>query len=111
MGPEFKKRINQIIKTGLIEIKDDFKIYWKENPIAKLAPGKDYLKPNFYLMIDEMIEENDQSKLNNYLGGCVKIKKKNRFGVRKCVKKKKLGGCVKRERKKKKMGGRVKKNN
>ena len=67
VGPEFKKRINQIIKTGLIEIKDDFKIYWKENPIAKLAPGKDYLKPNFYLMIDEMIEENDQSKLNNYL--------------------------------------------
>jgi len=65
--PEFKKRINQIIKTGLIEIKDDFKIYWKENPIAKLTPGKDYLKPNFYLMIDEMIEENDQSKLNNYL--------------------------------------------
>ena len=30
IGPELDKRINQIIKTQLIEIKDDFKIYWNK---------------------------------------------------------------------------------
>ena len=43
--PEILNRIEQIKKTGLIELKDDFKIYWKIFPIAKLIPGKDYLKP------------------------------------------------------------------
>ena len=29
VGPELQKRIQIIIDTGLIEIRDDFKIYWK----------------------------------------------------------------------------------
>ena len=29
VGPELEKRIQIIIETGLLEIKDDFKIYWK----------------------------------------------------------------------------------
>ena len=28
IGPELNKRIKQITNTGLLEIKDDFKIYW-----------------------------------------------------------------------------------
>ena len=40
----------------LIELKEDFKIYWEEFPIAKLLPGKDYLKPEFNLIVDDMIE-------------------------------------------------------
>ena len=41
--PEILNRIDQIINTGLIEIKKDFKIYWNKFPIAKLKKGKDYL--------------------------------------------------------------------
>ena len=41
VGPELEKRIQTIIDTGLLEIKDNFKIYWKEFPIATLSPGKD----------------------------------------------------------------------
>ena len=67
VAPEILNRIDQIIKTELIELKDDFKIYWGKFPIAKLAPGKDYLNPEFNLIIDEMVESIDKSKLNDYL--------------------------------------------
>ncbi len=67
MGPEFKKRIDQIISTGLIELKEDFRIFWNKYPIAKLIPGKDYLKPNFHLIIDDIIEIEEQNKLSKYL--------------------------------------------
>ena len=48
IGPELNKRIKQIIDTGLLEIKNDFKIYWRKFPIAKLLPGKDYLDPELF---------------------------------------------------------------
>jgi len=67
VGPEIIKRINQIIKTGLIELKNDYKIYWNNYPIAKLIPGSDYLNPQILLIIDEMIENDEKLKLNSYL--------------------------------------------
>ena len=65
--PEIVKRITQIIDTGLIELKDDFKIYWNNNQIAKLIPGSDYLNPQIQIIIDEMIENTEKSRLNFYL--------------------------------------------
>jgi len=67
VSPEIKKRISQIIHTGLIELKDDFKIYWKNYPIAKLISGSDYLNPQIHIIIDEMIETDEKLKLNTYL--------------------------------------------
>jgi len=67
VGPEIINRIQQIIDTGLIELKDDFKIYWRSDPIAKLIPGSDYLNPKIDLIIDEMIENNERNNLNDYL--------------------------------------------
>ncbi len=74
IGPELKKRINEIINTSFIDLKDDFKIYWKEFPIAKLLPGKDYLKPEIILIVDEMIETPDKKKLHDFLGDWLKNK-------------------------------------
>jgi len=56
LEPEILNRIEEIKKNSLIELKEDFKIYWKIFPIAKLSPGKDYLKPEINLIIDDMIE-------------------------------------------------------
>ena len=56
LEPEILNRIEEIKKNSLIELKDDFKIYWKIFPIAKLSPGKDYLKPEINLIIDDMID-------------------------------------------------------
>jgi len=67
VSPEIIKRISQIIETGLIELKDNFKIYWKNYPIAKLISGSDYLNPQIYLIIDDMIEYDEKLKLNTYL--------------------------------------------
>ena len=67
IGPELNKRIKQIIDTGLLEIKNDFKIYWKKFPIAKLLPGKDYLDPELSLIIDDIVEIKEQKKLQEYL--------------------------------------------
>ncbi len=67
VGPEIINRIQQIMDTGLIELKDDFKIYWRNDPIAKLTAGSDYLNPKIDLIIDEMIENNERNNLNDYL--------------------------------------------
>ncbi len=67
VSPEIIKRISQIIETGLIELKDNFKIYWKDYPIAKLIPGSDYLNPQIHLIVDDMIEYTEKLKLNTYL--------------------------------------------
>ena len=67
LSSEFQNRIKQIISTESIELKDDFKIYWREFPIAKLFPGKDYLKPELNLIIDDMIETIEQKKLQIFL--------------------------------------------
>jgi len=67
IGPEFQNRIKKIISLGLVELKEDFKIYWEEFPIAKLFPGKDYLKPEFSLIVDDIIESSDKIKLQFFL--------------------------------------------
>ena len=67
IGPELEKRIQTIIDTGLIELNNDFKIYWNNSPIAKLTTGNDYLNPNFELIVDETIEINQKQKLSEYI--------------------------------------------
>ena len=65
--PEILNRIRRIKETSLIELKDDFKIYWKDFPIAKLSPGKDYLNPEINLIIDDMIDGIDKSDFSKFL--------------------------------------------
>ena len=67
IGPELSRRIKQITNAGLLEIKDDFKIYWGKFSIAKLLPGKDYLDPELALIIDDTIEVVEKKKLSDYL--------------------------------------------
>ena len=74
VGPELKKRIQSIIDTGLIEIKNDFKIYWKNFSIAKLIPGKDYLNPEIFLMVDDILENDDKKKLSDFIEKWIKEK-------------------------------------
>ena len=64
----------QIKKTGLINLKSDFKIYWNNFPIAILIPGKNYLKPEIKLIIDDMVDNDDQLKLIEYLNGWINKK-------------------------------------
>jgi len=74
VGPELQKRIQSIVDTGLIEIKDDFKIYWKNFPIAKLIAGKDYLNPDIFLIVDDILESTDRQKLSEFIEKWIKEK-------------------------------------
>ena len=74
IGPELEKRIQIIIDTGLIELNNDFKIYWNNFPIAKLASGHDYLNPNFELIVDDIIEPSQKQKLSDYIGKWIQDK-------------------------------------
>ena len=67
VGPELEKRIQIIIETGLIELNNDFKIYWNKSSIGKLIPGRDYLNPKIELIVDDILEQNQKQKLVNYL--------------------------------------------
>ena len=67
IGPELEKRIQSIIDTGLIELKEDFKIYWKDFSIAKLTSGNDYLNPNFELIVDDILEQDQRKKLESFI--------------------------------------------
>ena len=71
--PEILKRIDQIIKTNLIDLRKDFKIYWNNYSIAKLQKGKDYLIPEIDLIIDDMIELR-KKKLSLFLEKWIKNK-------------------------------------
>ena len=68
---ELKKRINNIVKENIesaaLQLKEDFKIFWKENPIATIIPGEDYLNPKIKLLIDDSLDVDEQSELKNYL--------------------------------------------
>ena len=74
VGPELQKRIQSIIDTGLIDLKDDFKIYWRKFPIAKLDVGKDYLNPELLLIVDDILENKDKQKLSEFIEKWIKEK-------------------------------------
>ena len=74
VGPELQRRIQLIINTSLIELKDDFKIYWKNFAIAKLATGKDYLNPEAFLIVDDILENSDKQKLLEFIEKWIKEK-------------------------------------
>ncbi len=67
IGPELEKRIQIIIETELIELNNDFKIYWNNSPIARLLSGKDYLNPSLELIVDDFLEQEQKQKLINFL--------------------------------------------
>ncbi len=74
IGPELEKRIQNIVDTGLIDLSDDFKIYWNKFTIAKLTPGHDYLNPNFELIVDDILEQDQRQKLSLFIKRWLKNK-------------------------------------
>ena len=44
IAPELMRRANRIIKSEVLELEDDHKIYWNDNPIAYIHAGKKLLK-------------------------------------------------------------------
>ena len=54
IGPELERRVQSIIDTKLIELNDDFKIYWNKFAIERLTNEKENIKTNFDLIVDDI---------------------------------------------------------
>ena len=67
IAPELMRRTNKIASEENLELGDDHKIYWMGNPIAHVAPGKNYLNPKLELLVDEAIDLESKEKLKKNL--------------------------------------------
>ena len=67
IAPELMRRVNHIVKNDTLRLDDDHKVYWKDNPIAFITPGKNYLNPKLELLIDDAIDLESKEKLKIYL--------------------------------------------
>ena len=64
---ELIKRVDEILSKAEIEISNESKIIWKNNPIARLRKGNNYLNPNIDIIADDSLSDESKSKLNIFL--------------------------------------------
>ncbi len=64
---ELSNRVKKIMDLKEIDLRNNSKIYWKENPIAKIKKGKNYLSPEVDIISDEAIDQNIKVELLNFL--------------------------------------------
>jgi len=67
IAPELMRRTNKIVGNETLMVKEDHKIYWMNNAIAYILPGRDYLNPNLELLVDEAIDLDSKNKLKKNL--------------------------------------------
>ena len=84
---ELIKRVDRIISNKEIVIKDENKIFWKENPIARIKKGNNYLNPEIEILADDSLNLECNEKLalflnewlldhiNDVLGDLIKLTK------------------------------------
>ena len=74
---ELSSKINEIIQNpDFLELKEDCKIYWNNQKISEIKPGKNYLNPKIKLLIDETVDQADFLKLQDFLEQWIDSEKK-----------------------------------
>ena len=69
---ELIKRVDNIVSNGEIEISNENKIIWKDNPIAWLKKGNSYLNPEIDIIADDALSLDSKNKLILYLNKWLK---------------------------------------
>ena len=64
---ELIKRVENILSNADLSVNNDNKIIWKNNPIARLKKGSNYLNPEFDIIADDSLDETSKLKLTNFL--------------------------------------------
>ncbi len=67
ISEELIGRVKEIIKNKEIEFSQNYKIIWKNYPIAKLRKGNNYLHPEIEIIADENLENSSKEELLNFL--------------------------------------------
>jgi ATP-dependent RNA helicase SUPV3L1/SUV3 len=60
---ELIKRVNIIVEDKNLSIDYDNKIIWKNNPIAKIKKGENYLSPEIEIIADDALPLNEKNEL------------------------------------------------
>jgi len=64
---ELIKRVEKILSNTDLSVNNENKIIWKNNPIARLKKGSNYLNPEFDIIADDSLDETSKLKLTNFL--------------------------------------------
>ena len=67
IAKELSKRVENIINTKEVFPGNDNRIYWKENTIAKIKKGNDYLNPLIEIVADDSIPKDSKETLEIFL--------------------------------------------
>ena len=63
VGEELEKRVSLIVSSSEISLDEKCKIIWKNNAIARLKKGNNYLNPEIEILADEALDNISKSKL------------------------------------------------
>ena len=69
---ELIKRVENILISSDLSVNNDNKIIWKNNPIARLKKGSNYLNPEFDIVADDSLDKTSKIKLTNFLANWLK---------------------------------------
>ena len=72
ISEELVNRVKEIVNNKQIQFGQSYKILWKDNPIAKIRKGKNYLNPEIDIIADENLEINSKEKLLFFLNTWLK---------------------------------------
>ncbi len=64
---ELVQRVDKILEDKTLKVGNGNKIIWKNNPIARLKKGNDYLSPEIEIIADDSLNEESKMKLINFL--------------------------------------------
>ena len=67
VGEELEKRVSRIIKDKEIVLNENCKIIWKNNVIARLKKGNNYLSPDIEILSDDALDDLSKTKLEIFL--------------------------------------------
>ena len=62
-----EKRVSKIIDDNQISLDENCRIIWKNNIIARLKKGNNYLNPEIEVLADDALDYNIKSKLEIFL--------------------------------------------
>ena len=67
VGAELIKRVSTIVENENINLDDNCNIIWKNNQIARLKKGNNYLNPEIEIVSDDTLDDASKSKLESFL--------------------------------------------
>ena len=69
---ELVKRVEEIVKEKDITLDVENRIIWKNNALARLKKGNDYLTPDIEIISDDSLNKDSRVKLSNFLNMWIK---------------------------------------